>query len=124
MKDKVEAGHIKRYEVTMDFATEILGSAPSDPNIYASFIASKKAKLEMKTASESDKAAVTLALAEEELKLLPSEEEAEKGVTVFRRHKGGLILLDTHIRGFLCEAGRVVGGFTNVASKIIEYRII
>ncbi len=93
------------YKVELTFTEQILGSAPSDKEVYTTYIAAKKAEL-----------------AEEEVALLP-EDIDNKGLTVFRRNdKNEVIYLDYQIKGFLKEAARAVtgtkAGVTALYSKI------
>ena len=125
-----------QYLVTLTTTEDMLGSAPADPEIYRSFIASKKFKDEknkLKKAevdvSDGPEADARLAkfcgftaeeqqLADEEVKLLPQD---DKGITVFRRNADGLVMMDFQIRGFLKEAAEAVSGIWGVRSKIDKW---
>jgi hypothetical protein len=100
------------------FTEPMLGTAPSDPEIYKSFIASKKAKADAKLSADEAKL-MTDNIAKEEVALLP--ELAEKGITVFRRNSTGLILMDFMARGFLKEAATAMSGIWGVESKIDKW---
>ena len=95
------SGNANVYKVTMWFVQPLLGSAPSDPNIYKTFIASK---------------APDAPTREEELMTTTVENVASRGTNIFlRRTKTGKPTLSQHtIKGFLKERGtqegRTVGG--------------
>lgn len=112
---------MSKYLVTLTTTEQMLGSAPADPEIYKSFIATKKLKDDKDKAAGEKLAELNAqekALAEEEIKLLPQD---DKGVTVFRRNAGGLVLMDFQIRGFLKEAAEAVSGIWGVRSKIDKW---
>lgn len=98
--------------VKLTFTEPMLGTAPSNPEIYADFIASKKFAAEKKLAkTDEEKAAIEVKeveLTKEELAMLPEE---DKGITVFRRDPvtKALILTDHMCKGFLKEAGASLG---------------
>jgi hypothetical protein len=111
------------YHVHLKTDSEMLGTAPSSPDIYSDFIVSKKfeqardlAKQGKLTESEiqtfKDEEA---ALTKQELTTLPPEDSVEKGTTVFRRipagqpNAGALMLPDFMIRGGLKEAASACG---------------
>jgi hypothetical protein len=113
------------YEITLNFTTEQLGTAPSDPDIYKTFIATKKLKDAKKAATDKNQTEILAkletdekALSEEEVALLPND---DKGITVFRRNDTGLILLDHMIRGFLKEAASAISGVWGATSKIDKW---
>jgi hypothetical protein len=109
------------YRVTITTTEDMLGSAPADPEIYRSFIASKKLKEDkVKAAPEklADLNAEEKQLADEEVKLLPQD---DNGISVFRRNDEGIILMDFQIRGFLKEAAEAVSGIWGVRSKIDKW---
>lgn len=117
------------YEVTLTVTEDMLGTAPSDPNIYSEYIASKALRDEKKLAkTDAEKATVAAkqeAVTKEELAMLP--EDSAKGVTVFRRNDGGLILTDTMIRGFLKEGASaigVAGSSWGLTSKIDKFLFV
>lgn len=100
------------YHVKLTFTEPQLGTAPSDPEMYSKYIATKKFKetkkhpkttpAELEAIDAEEKALVT-----EELATLPPDEG--RGLTVFRRDNGGLMLPDYMIRGFLKEAASAMG---------------
>jgi hypothetical protein len=99
------------YSIRLDFTEPMLGTAPSNPEVYADFIASKRFANEKKIATTPEELAAVEAkeieLTKEELAELPPE---NKGVTVFRRSpNGGLMLTDHMIRGYLKEAAQAMG---------------
>lgn len=113
-----------KYLVTITTTEDMLGSAPADPEIYRSFIATKKHKDDRAKATAAQLAEMDAdekKITEEELKLLPAE---DKGITVFRRNAGGLILTDFMIRGFLKEAAEAVSGIWGVRSKIDKWLFV
>jgi hypothetical protein len=102
------------YAVKLTFTEPMLGTAPSNPDVYADFVASKRFASEKKLAKTTEEIEALKQkeeeLAKEELAMLP-DEQVEKGTTVFRRdpvHKN-LILTDHMIRGFLKEGGSAIG---------------
>ncbi len=105
------------YHVHVKFDTEILGTAPADPDVYTDFIVSKKfaaAKALDKKGMLSQETKKAIAeekdeLTREEIEALP--EDAEKGITVFRRHplNKSLVLPDYMWRGFLKAASQSTG---------------
>ena len=99
------------YRVTLSVTEDMLGTAPSNKQVYSDFVASRALSQEKKLAKTAEeKAAVAEkqeAVTREELALLP--EEGTKGVTVFRRDANGLVLTDTMIRGFLKEGAGTMG---------------
>lgn len=101
------------YKVSLTITEDMLGTAPSNPDIYTDYIASKALREEKKLAKTADeKAAVQEkqdAITKEELAMLP--EDNQKGITVFRRDPatGTLIVTDTMIRGFLKEGAGAIG---------------
>jgi len=117
------------YKVTLTVTEDMLGTAPSNPDIYSEYIASKALRDEKKLAKTDEEKAVVAAKQEavtkEELAMLP--EDSAKGVTVFRRNATGLILTDTMIRGFLKEGAGAVGcggSSWGLTSKIDRYIFI
>lgn len=105
-------GKFKKYKIKMWFVQPLLGSAPSDPNIYKNYIASK---------------APDAPTREEELMTTTVENVASRGTNVFlRRTVTGKPTLAQHsLKGFLKERGsqenRVVDGIsiTNHKTKIV-----
>lgn len=81
---------MKKIKVRLSFTQDVLGSAPSDPNIYEKYIASKATKVEDIT---------------EEVDTLPTEDKGEAALTVFNRDKdGNPIIWDYQIKGFFKSA--------------------
>jgi hypothetical protein len=120
------------YKVTLNITEDVLGSSPSDPQIYTKFVASRALQAEKKLAVSDEEMATVQAkqdaITEEELAMLP-EEQTMKGLTIFRRRPadGALILVDTQIRGYLKEAANAMGadGETwGLTSKIDKYVFI
>jgi hypothetical protein len=109
-----------KYLITLTTTEDMLGSAPADPEIYRSFIASKKLKDDKAKATPEKVAelnAQEIALADEEVKLLPGD---DKGVTVFRRNAGGLVLMDFQIRGFLRKQLRLYLASGEYAARLTK----
>ena len=105
------------YDVTLWFIQPLLGSAPSDPNLYKTFIASK---------------APDAPTREEELVTTTVENVASRGTNVFlRRSVTGKPTIAQHaLKGFLKERGtqenRVIDGIsiTNHKTKIVGNVVI
>lgn len=112
---------LQKFKVVATFTEDMLGTAPSNPNVYSEFIAGKKYKEQLKAAktdeAKAEVAEQTADLAAEEVALLPPE--TLERPTVFRRNdKGELILMDYMIRGFLKEAGQAISGVWGIGGKI------
>lgn len=110
---------VHQFLVEARLLEPMLGTAPADPDIYKSFIATKKAKADKLAGKEAE--AVTEVISKEELALLPVLDDSNKGVTVFRRNKTGLILMDFMARGFLKESATAISGTWGVNSKIDKW---
>jgi len=81
---------MKDIKIRITFTTPVLGSAPSDPDIYSQYIASNAPDAPNK---------------QEEIEALGTEEVERKGKTVFLRDEDGNPLLwDYQIRGFFKHA--------------------
>lgn len=107
---------IKTLEVRITFTEGILGTSPSDKEIYTNFVLDK-AKAAGAKISDDDEA--------EELEALPDElDEIMKGKTVFPRTKDGTpFLYDYQIKGFFkdtCGGLRKVPG--TKSSGITTYK--
>lgn len=116
-KEKIESKiEPKSVKVRITFEAPLLGTSPSNPDIYADFIGKKSA--------DADKLA-------EELAGLSAEELAEKGKTVFHRTEDGIpMLYDYQIKGMLkeafgvfCEFGVIKCGAKEI-SKFTSKRIV
>lgn len=99
----------KRIKVKVKFTDEILGSSPSDSEIYDTYIASK---------------APSTTNAEEEVSVIENMETDSKGMTVFPRNDNDEpIMWDYQIKGFLKDAcgmlSRVKG---SECSKVKAYK--
>lgn len=95
--------------VRLTFVEPILGSAPSNPEIYKEYIASK-APVDKDTSDE--------------VQSLPAEDEVNKGVTVFHKLEDGRsCIMDHQIKGFFknaCSAMRDVP--KSESSKLKAYK--
>jgi hypothetical protein len=117
------------YAVTLTLVTEMLGTAPSDPEIYASHIVVKKNKTLMKAAvAKDDKPEIAklrqedLDLQVEELSTLPKD---DRGLTVFRIDKDGCLFLPDYMaKGFLKEAGEACTGTWGLRGKLDRWLFI
>jgi hypothetical protein len=119
---------MKTYDVTLTFETEMLGTAPANPEVYSNHIAIKKNRDLMKAAvlkKDTDTIekikAEDIEIAAEEAELLPQE---DKGITVIRRDEQGLLLMDFMIRGFLKESAEAVNGGWGIRSKIDKWMFV
>lgn len=100
---------METMRVKLTFMDDILGTAPSDPEIHRSYIASK-APDAMST--------------EEEVAALGVDEVTEKGMTVFHKDAEGTpVLWNYQIKGFFksaCSAMRAIEG--TKSSKLKAYK--
>lgn len=100
---------MKELKVRLTFMEEILGTASADPEVHASFIASK---------------APDAPTREQEVAAIGVEEVVEKSMTVFPRDENGKpFLYDYQIKGFMknaCGCLRKVSG--SESSKIKAYK--
>lgn len=96
---------LKRYHVKLLFISPILGSAPSNKDVYENYVASKKPD------TNPEQVAAESALIPEEL--------PQTGKTIFRvdPETKGLIFLPHQIRGFLKEAWSAISGKQITAGK-------
>ena len=98
---------MKEMKVRLTFTEEILGTAPTNPEIYVDFIGSNAPDAPSR---------------EEEIEAIGVEAMVEKGMTVFPRNKDGQpILFDYQIKGFFknsAKAFNYVGG----KSKLTAYK--
>lgn len=78
---------IKKYAVKLTLTEKMLGTVPKDPEVYSSYIETKK---------PDDK---------KDQEFLTVEKTEEKGWTGFHRNDDGLFIYDYMIRGFLKNAG-------------------
>lgn len=89
---------IRKYKVRMEFVTEMLGTAPMDPEVYAEYVPTANAEI---TAEEMKEELDSLTAQD----LSGEDEEAVRGKTIFRRlGDGTCALIDYMIRGFFKEA--------------------
>lgn len=99
-----------KLKLKVVLSEEMLASAPSNPEVYKDYVASK--------VDESKK--------EEEVALIPAEKREQIGWSVFRTDEKGLMLMDYHVRGFFKEAATCVTGkgITAVKSKIDKWLFV
>lgn len=93
-------------QVIIKTTTELLGTVPKDPEVYASWIETKKPIEIQENESEN------------------VEKIEEKGWTGFMKDDNGLFIYEYMIKGFLKTAGDVVKtdlGIKGIASKIDKY---
>lgn len=109
---------MKTLEVKITFFEGILGTAPNDEDIYRNFII-EKAKANGTEINEVD--------AQEEVDALPTDEEIEKGMTVFPRDEdGNPFLYDYQLKGFMkdtCGMLRKVKGMKSANVKAYKKEI-
>jgi hypothetical protein len=93
-------------EITLTFKTAVLGTAPSNPNIYADYVADEALK----------NGAINGARLQEELDALPVDED--RGSTVFRRDdQGRPCFIDYMVKGFFKETCTAQKRFDESLSK-------
>ena len=142
---------VLKYAVRVQFLTRLLGTAPSDPKLYKDFIIGKAIETALKKArTEEDKKAIEelrKARTDHELTLLPgavnssllidspesvkdalvkdgSEPAEEKGKTIFRANKHGLVLPGYMVKGFYKEAAKAIAEFAQPTSRIDKWLYI
>lgn len=99
---------MKEMKVRLTFLEEILGTSPSDPEIYRKFIGSKAPD------------AQTL---EEEVEALGVDEVTEKSMTIFPKENGIPFLQDYQIKGFFKDACSMLRKVPKThSSKIKAYK--
>ena len=81
---------MQKYKLSLMLTEPMLGTVPYDPEIYSSFIESKKPS----NIKDDESASV--------------EKREIKGWTGFHKDDGGLFIFDYMIRGFLKHAGNVI----------------
>jgi hypothetical protein len=87
-----------KKEYRIQLVTEMLGTVAKDPEVYKTYIESKK--VESKTPA---------VVAEDESATIPIAEGLElKGWTGFHKDEGGLFIYEYMIKGFLKHAGNVL----------------
>lgn len=100
----------KELKVRITFTEELLGSSPSDPEIYKNFVASKSADA-TKIAEEMESMSDTID---------DEEDSVEQGVTVFGRlNSGEPFIWDYQIKGFFKNAAKAyyaIGGDSKLTS--------
>lgn len=84
----------KQFEVEVELIEPLLGTVPKNKDVYAKFIASKAADLE---------------LAAEEIATV--KELENRGWTGFHEDEDGPFLYNYSVKGFLCEAARTLKQF-------------
>lgn len=102
---------MKTIKVKVTFIEEILGTAPTNEDIYRDFIASKSADALKR---------------EEEVAAIGIEEVVEKGMTIFPRNENKKpIFWDYQIKGFFKDACGMLARVTGTASnKLKAYKKI
>lgn len=94
-------------KVRLTFIEEVLGSAPTDKEIYATYIASKGPDAKTK---------------EEEIEAIGEDEFLEKTMTVFPRTKDGRPMMwDYQVKGMFKNAGKAMG-YVGGKSKLTAYK--
>ena len=148
---EVTSQDVLKYRVKIQFLTRLLGTAPSDPNLYKDFIIGKAIENLLKKArTDEDKAGIEelrKARTDHELSLLPAAVnsnllidspesvkdalvkngnggEETKGKTVFRANKSGLILPGYMVKGFYKEAAKAIADFAMPTSRIDKWLYI
>lgn len=103
--------NIKKYDVTLTFTSEILGTASSDKEIHQRFIASKAPDAPSR---------------EEEVASVGIEGVVEKTATVFPRNEAGQpILYDYQVKGFFKDAcGMLSRAMGTHSSELKAYKKI
>lgn len=99
----------KTMKIRITFTEPILGTSPSNPDIYRDYIASK---------------APDTSTVEDEIDAVSSEEIAEKQMTVFPRNAYGQpFLYDYQIKGFFKGACKALKGVSGTdSSKVKAYK--
>jgi hypothetical protein len=135
-----------KFAITIRNVIETLGTAPADPTIYEDFIVSKALQGSFyKAVSAEEKALIKKAILDHELSLLPGianaealdgspqsvrdvltvgDEPTQKGRTIFRQNKSGLVMLDYQLKGFYKAAGKAVGSVYQPESRIDKFLFV
>ncbi len=93
-------------EITLTFATPVLGTAPSNPNIYTDYIADEAIKAGVVNGNRL----------QEELDALPAD--SDRGATVFRRDdQGRPSFIDYMLKGFFKDTATAQRRFDVSLSK-------
>jgi len=98
-----------KREYTIELTTEMLGTVTKDPEVYRTYIESKKPE----------------GITEEEY--LTVDKIEEKGWTGFHRDENGLFVYDYFIKGFVKHAGNILKDIVKVKalrSKLDDYLFI
>lgn len=106
---------MEKITVKLTFTEDILGTCPNDEDIYKNFIVDK---------AKAKGAEISQEVENEELSALPTDEEIEKGMTVFPRTDDGTpFLYDYQIKGFFKDTcGMLKKVKDKESSKIKAYK--
>ena len=106
---------MEKITVKLTFTEDILGTCPNDEDIYKNFIVDK---------AKAKGAEISQEVENEELAALPTNEEIEKGMTVFPRTNDGVpFLYDYQIKGFFKDTcGMLKKVKDTESSKIKAYK--
>lgn len=100
----------KDIKVRLTFVSDILGTAPNNPQIYEEFIYKKDPESEINTLDD-------------EIETLGADAVIDKGMTVFHKDADGPFLYDYAIRGFIKESIMHLRNAGNpVAKKLTAYK--
>lgn len=100
---------LERKKFKIMLTQEMLGTVPKDPEIYATYIESKKPEN----------------IADEEFPTV--EKIEEKGWTGFHKDEKGIFIYDYMIKGFLKNAGNILKNYlkmTAVRSKLTDFAFV
>jgi hypothetical protein len=137
---------VLKFTAIIKTVTDMLGTAPSDPDIYSDFIVSKALTGSLyKATTKEEKATIRKALLDHELTLLPGQSNADalegqpqsvqdvladtgdgemKGKTIFRKNAGGLVMLDYQIKGFFKAAAKATSDMFQPESRVDKWLFI
>jgi len=91
-----------RYEVEWRFVTKLCGSLPADPELQRKWLESRKPKVRPPDSKSIDE------IAEEVAASTPDVIDEERGLYVFQRQEGGLVLRMATIRAHIKDCARVL----------------
>ena len=100
----------KDIKVRVTFTSEVLGTAPNNPQIYEEYIYKKDPESEINTLDD-------------EIETLGADAVIDKGMTVFHKDTEGPFLYDYQIRGFIKESiAHLRNANDPVAKKLTAYK--
>jgi len=91
-----------RYDVEWKFVTKLCGSLPADPELQRKWLESRKPRVRPPDSKSIDE------IVEEVAASTPEVPDEERGLYVFQRQEGGLVLRMATIRAHIKDCARVL----------------